>query len=292
MINKQINKDSLQRFIFDTAPVRGEFIHLENSFQEIAAQHSYPEPLRQLLGEALCVAGLLRATLKFDGRLSVQFNGEGKLRFLLVQCDQEFNLRGLAKWDGELSQDELMQSLKDGTIAITLDSSPANRYQGIVNFRDNSLAKSIEGYFELSEQLPTKIYLGVNENSAVGLLLQVLPDKNPDENAWQRISTQADDLTESELLDNHYEDLLNQRFPEDEIRIFPHADMSFKCTCSSKRGEEAILILGRDDAEAELNENQTLVVTCDFCNQQYVYTRNEVTYIFENQYPPQSETRH
>src|SRR5277367_4669041 len=96
-------QDLLQRFIFDKAPVRGEYIHLEDSFKEILQQHDYPPAIRRLLGEALCVAGLLTATIKFEGRLTVQFRGKGKLKFLLAQCDNHFHVRGLVKWDGDVT---------------------------------------------------------------------------------------------------------------------------------------------------------------------------------------------
>src|SRR5262245_26316767 len=107
MIDKKINKDSLHRFIFENAPVRGEFIYLQTSFQDIITQHQYPPAIRQLLGEALSVAGLLSAIIKFNGRLTVQFRGKGKLKLLLAQCNNNFQMRGLAKWEGELTYEDL-----------------------------------------------------------------------------------------------------------------------------------------------------------------------------------------
>src|SRR5690349_15331905 len=99
--------DLLQRFIFEKAPIRGEYIQLTESFKTIMAQHDYPQPIRRLLGEALCVAGLLCASIKYNGRLTVQFRGKGKLKFLLAQCNSHFHIRGLAKWEGDLSYEDL-----------------------------------------------------------------------------------------------------------------------------------------------------------------------------------------
>src|SRR5580692_9179349 len=106
------DQDYLQRFIFENAPVRGELIRLNKSFQTIMDQHAYPKAIRQLLGEALCIAGLLSAIIKFNGRLTVQFRGRGPLKMLLAQCDNHFHMRGLAKWDGELSYAELVNSFQ------------------------------------------------------------------------------------------------------------------------------------------------------------------------------------
>jgi molecular chaperone Hsp33 len=290
------DKDKLQRFIFDKASIRGEMIQLHDSFKTILDQHPYPPPLRQLLGEALCVAGLLNAIIKFDGRLTVQFRGKGKLKLLLAQCNSLFHLRGLAKWEGELNYDDLMDAFNEGILVIMLDAGLKSRYQGIVNWRGNSLTASIEGYFRESEQLATKIWLAVDEASAAGFLLQVVPgsDKeatsieqermNPD---WERITYLTTDLTDEDMLHTDSETLLQGLYPEEEIRLFPAVPVAFQCTCDRKRGEDAITLLGREEAEAELKERQAIVVTCDFCNKEYIFDRNDVANIFEgNAKPP------
>ncbi len=284
-------RDQLQRFLFENALVRGEFIHIEQSFQTIVAQHPYPQPLRQLLGEALCVAGLLSAIIKFNGRLTVQFRGQGKLKLLLAQCNNDFQLRGLAKWEGELSEDELMAALHQGTLTIILDAgTQKSRYQGIVNWRGNSLRESIEGYFRDSEQLATKIFLAVDETAAAGLLLQVLPgsvqhqdgiEKEINQLNFAHIAQLSSALQTADLLQMNYATLLQQLFPEETIRIFKPSDVIFHCSCSRKRGEDAILLLGREEAEAELKDKQTIIVTCDFCNKEYVFDRVDVAAIFE-----------
>lgn len=295
--------DLLQRFIFETVPIRGEFIHLQNSFQTIIKQHSYPPPLRKLLGEALCVAGLLSAIIKFNGRLTIQFRGGGKLKLLLAQCDNDFHLRGLAKWEGNLSYEEFLDSFKHGVLVVMLDSNPSQpfnpaRYQGVVKWRGNSLAESIEGYFKDSEQLDTKIWLNVNESSAAGFLLQVIPasdkglnDLEKDEvcSNWKRILDLTSNLACKDLLNLGYEALLHKLYPQEDIRIFHGVPMTFRCSCNRKRGEDAILLLGRREAEEELNNSQTIVVTCDFCNKEYIFQRADIAQIFEkNGNPPSS----
>lgn len=294
MTKQDFVTDILQRFIFDKAPVRGEYIHLEESFQTIIEQHAYPEPLRKLLGEALCVAGLLRAILKFDGRLTVQFHGKGKLKLLLAQCDKHFHIRGLAKWDGELSYADLMAAFNEGILVIMLDSGPSKRYQGMVSWKGNSLTESIEGYFKESEQLETRIWLAVNEKSAAGYLLQMTPDKSDDENVnqWQRIVDLTHNLKGKDILRQDYPELFNVYYPDEDIRIFPAVDVAFKCTCSKKRSEDAVLILGQAEAEEELKNKHSLVVTCDFCNKEYVFNRRDVNHIFANNQQPPTQTKH
>ncbi|EKD71427.1 MAG: 33 kDa chaperonin [uncultured bacterium] len=295
------NSDLLHRFIFENAPVRGEFIYLEDSFQKIIQQHSYPEPIKKLLGEALSVAGLLSAIIKFQGRLTVQFRGQGKLKLLLAQCDNQFHLRGLAKWEGELDYAELMDAFNDGVLVIMLDSSVSQaRYQGIVAWQGNSLTESIEGYFQDSEQLATKLWLSVNDRSAAGFLLQVVPSSEGSVAGiehdiitphWERINRLTAFLQPDDMHQLDYPMLLRKLYPDEEIRIFEAVPLKFSCTCTRKKGEDAIRILGQEEAEAELAGKQSIVVTCDFCNKTYVFDRIDVAKIFAN-HPPSSDHLH
>jgi len=294
-------KDVLQRFVFEKIPIRGEMIRLQESFKTIIHQHTYPQPLRQLLGEALCAAGLLSAIIKFEGRLTLQFRGKGKLKLLLAQCDNFLHLRGLAKWDGELSHADLIESFQDGVLAIMLDAGPGkNTYQGVVAWRGESLAESLEGYFANSEQLATRIWLTADEHAAAGYLLQILPatkkqttsqeildqERNAIYPHWERVTQLTQVLTSEKLLKSEAEILLPKLYPEEEIRLFPGMPVSFRCSCSRKRGEDAILVLGRAEAEAELKDKQTIVVTCDFCNEEYIFDRADIEKIFIANTPP------
>lgn len=290
--------DTLQRFIFDNAPIRGEYIYLQQSFQTIMEQHPYPEPLRRLLGEALCVAGLLAAIIKFEGRLTVQFRGKGKLKLLLAQCNSKFEIRGLAKWEDDITYADLMESFNEGVLVIMLDASTHKApYQGIVTWQGKSLSESIEGYFQESEQLATKIWLNVDEKKAAGLLLQIIPatDKglssmeqeilNP---SWKRITNLTTIMDPENLLEDDYQTILNTLYPNEDIRVFPPTPLIFHCTCSRKRGEDAILLLGKEEAEAELKNKHTIVVTCDFCNTEYIFDREDVAAIFKDKDSPVS----
>lgn len=294
------NNDILHRFLFENEPVRGEYVHLETSLQTILAQHAYPPPIRKLLGEALCVAALLSAILKFKGKLTVQFRGKGKLKLLFAQCNQDFQLRGLVKTEGDLSPEELVESFKDGILAIMLDGGAKQpQYQGIVPWVGDSLAESIEGYFKASEQLPTKLWLSVSDEQAVGFLLQVLPVAEKDarglteeiiEPSFARIVKKTGTIDPDVLLGLPYESLLNYLYRGETLRVFDPVPVSFACTCSRKRSEEAIRLLGREEAEEEIEGKNSIIVTCEFCNKEYVFDRIDVASIFDAKNQPPGDT--
>lgn len=285
-------EDKLQRFIFENAPVRGEHVRLQASYQTIIQQHDYPPALKKLLGEALCATVLLSAIIKFKGRLTLQFRGKGKLKLLLAQSDNNFNLRALAKWSGEMSFEELMESFNEGVLVIMLDGgAQKGQYQGIVAWRGNSLVESLEGYFRESEQLATKIWMEVTETQVVGYLLQAIPNAGVADHVieneliaphWEHIMKLTSKMYPIDLLTIDCTSLLTLLYQDEEIRVFPAIDVRFGCTCSRQRGADAIRILGQEEAESELKDKNSIVVTCDFCNEEYIFDRVDVAKIFED----------
>lgn len=284
------DKDILQRFIFENASIRGEIVRLEESYQVIMKQHQYPPAIKAILGEILVVASLLSASTKIKGRVTVQFQGKGTLKLLLAQSTHDLHIRGLAQWQGDLPADELMKQLKQGLLAITIDPEvgSGSRYQGVVAWQGDSLAHSIEGYFTHSEQLPTRLWLAVNQHRAAGFLIQVMPrestrlGKNIEgQEDWEHISLLTKTLTANELLNLDNATILKRLYVEEDLRLFDASPVSFRCTCSDKRSENALLMLGKDEVEEELNEKQKVVVTCEFCNKEFMFDRVDVARIFK-----------
>ncbi len=289
------DKDIIQRFIFEKAPVRGEIVHLNDSFKAIINQHNYPPIIQKMLGEALVAASLLSAIIKFKGRLTVQFRGNGKLKLLLAQCNEQFQLRGLAQFSDDLKEDELWDDLNQGVLGIMMEPEVpgGKRYQGVVAWKGESLAETLEGYFYQSEQLPTRLWFAVNEDNAAGILLQVMPKEKPElyQNDWERLIILTETMKAEEL--SHLENniLLHRLYAEDDVRIFEKVPIMFSCTCSIERSEQAIAILGQEEAEQELKAKQNLIVTCEFCNKEYIFDRVDVARIFAKGDKPPSSTQ-
>jgi molecular chaperone Hsp33 len=277
--------DTLQRFIFENSSVRGQWVRLNQSYCTIADQHQYPALIRTLVGQMLVVACMLSAIVKFKGRLTVQFQGKGKLKLLLSQCTQELHLRGLAQWLSAIDEAELSSLFKEGLMVITIEPDKSvNRYQGIVGWEGDSIAQSIEGYFKKSEQLPTRLWIEVNETSATGLLLQTVPQPvsavSQDTHDWEHLIHLTETITPHELSTWDSMTLLRRLYAEEEIRVFQPEPISFRCHCSRERSRNTLLMLEKEDIEEELKEKQQLVVTCEFCSKEYVFDRVDVAALF------------
>ncbi|NHA15029.1 Hsp33 family molecular chaperone HslO [Thioalkalivibrio sp. XN279] len=295
--------DALRRFMFEDFPVRGQLVRLEDSWREVLARQEYPPAVRSLLGEAMAACVLLASTLKFDGLLTMQIQGEGVLSLLVVQCSSDLAVRGLAKWEGDDPQGSLAELTGHGRLAITIERrSGRERYQGIVLADTDTLASCLDGYFAQSEQLPTRLWLAADGSGAAGMLLQQLPvgesraeeDTDGDADGWQRVGLLGDTLTAEELLGLEPRQLLRRLFHEDDLRLADERAVSFRCSCTRDRVESALRLLGRDELDELLAGEGRIEVRCEFCNAAYELDRVDVARLLADQdaVPPQSDRLH
>lgn len=273
--------DSIRRFLFEHAPIRGERVHLDAAWRSVLERHDYPPLLRQMMGELTAAAALLAATLKLDGSLLLQIQGTGAIKLLVVECGGDLKLRATAKWDGPL-QGSLPELVGDGRFVITLiqkDGKPA--YQGIVELEGESIAEILQNYMSRSEQLDTRLWLAVDENAASGMLLQRLPDQSEeDPDAWSRYTQLADTLRSDELMQLSTEELLHRLFHEEDMRLFEELPVAFHCSCNRDNVAQMLKMFGIEEVEAILTERGTIEVHCEFCNHRYEFDKIDAAQIF------------
>ena len=264
------NADFKQRFLFPETDIRGELVRLDESLEAILGTHDYPLAVQGLVGEAVAAVALLAGTLKFSGRLSLQAQGRGPVSLLLAECTHDGQLRALARHDGELDTAANIGALiGDGTMVITITPDQGRQYQGIVPLEGDTLAQCLEGYFQQSEQLPTRLWLAAGNGRAAGLMLQRLPDQvasgDENRNQWEYLEALAGTLKMEELLDLPAETVLRRLFHETPPRLPEAQPLRFGCTCSRERTENALLSLGADELKTLLDEDGEATLTCDFC---------------------------
>ena len=231
-----MSADTLRRFMLEQAHVRGEWLHLDNTWQEMLSRADYPAFVKTILGEALTAAVLLAATIKHDGALTLQIRGDGPIHLLVIQATAEGTVRGLAQWSRDAEDLTLPALFGDAQLAITLESRNSNeRYQSLIPLEGDTLSAALEAYFERSEQLPTRLWLLSDDTSAAGILLQRLPQEEVNPEDWQRTSVLLDTLTREELVHLEPEEVLYRLFHEEDVRLFDAKDISFHCGCSRER---------------------------------------------------------
>ena len=271
-------------------------MRLEGAWRELRAHREYPEPVRELLGQAVAASVLLAATLKFNGTLTLQLQGNGAVRLLVAQCTHDFRLRAVANFDEVAVESAMAESDggaafrrlvgTEGRVVVTVESDEkGSRYQGIVPLSGESLADSLETYFASSEQLPTRVLLAADSERGVGVLVQKLPDPaNADESdmraVWEEAQRGIERLSTTDLLLRPVEELLERGFAAHDMRLFKGSPVQFECRCSEGRVSSLLRSLGADEVRDVLKEQGAVTVTCEFCHRPYRFDAVDVEALF------------
>jgi molecular chaperone Hsp33 len=292
LMNK--SEDSLHHFLFEDQlnkpmPLRGNLVHLNQTFQQAMQHQNIPAMLKIALGELMAASTLLSATLKMEGALVLQLQSKGALKLLVVECSHDLNLRATAKWDetqtAEIENYSFIDLVKHGQFVITLDPNIGEAYQGIVPIEGSTIAEMLQNYMLRSQQIDTTLWLHCDGETASGLLLQKLPNigeldqLNQDHDAWNRVNILADTVTDDELQNLAAETLLTRLFAEEDVRLFEAKPTQFRCSCSKTKVGNMLRLLGADEVNSILEEQGkisgvsqgVIQVNCDFCNKQYVF---------------------
>lgn len=274
-MTEQVVSDRAVRFIFDECAVRGVWVQLDQSFAELLAQHpDYTQAERVLLGESVAASVLLTRTIKLKGRVALQARSQQQLKLLVAECTEDGGVRGVVELDKSVTAEQLVPLaplMQGGYLAVALLPDEGERYQGIVPLDGERLQDCLADYFERSEQLPTAFWLASDGKRAAGLMLQVLPAEERDEDAWPRLTALAATVTAEELLNLDAEDLLHRLYHEEVVRLFEPQQTRFACTCSHERSRDAMVLLGRDELLKLFAETPSVEIDCQFCNAKYQF---------------------
>lgn len=278
--------DHSQRFIFEDSDIRGEIVQLEQSYQQTLKNHNYPEVVSQLLGEFLAAASLLSATIKFEGTLTLQARSEGDISLIVAEATSNHTLRGIVKINEDIAGNDFQSLLSNGQLIITIEPKEGKRYQGIVALEGVNLSQCLESYFSQSEQLATRLWLFSDKEQAAGMLLQQLPSQQTEDetertNQWEHIGGLASTITKKELLQLNAEELLHRLYHQDPVRLFDKQALQFHCSCSRARTQKALTVINPDELESILAEEGNVSINCEFCNQQYQFSRDQLASILK-----------
>ena len=279
------NQDTLQRFLFENTPVRGNLVNLSQTLQQALNKQHLPKGLRKALGELMAASALLSATLKMNGALVMQIQSKGVLKLLVVECNADtsstIKMRATAKWQGEIDESKnLFELIEQGQFIITLDPKDGGQaYQGIVPLEGDNISAVLENYMMRSEQIDTKIWLTCDGNSAAGMLIQKLPETMNqethihDEDIWNRVGYLAGTVTDDELLNLPTETLITRLFHEEDVRLFEPSITQFFCSCTRESVSNMLRMLGNDEINSIIEEQGKIEVNCDFCNSHYSFDK-------------------
>ena len=280
-----MQQDLLHRYLFNELDVRGELVQIENAYNEMIADHNYPDPVKALLGELLVATCLLTATLKFEGEIAVQLQGDGPVKYAVINGDDKQNMRGIARLQSEIAGTTVKELIGQGYMVITITPEKGERYQGIVPLEHDTLSECIESYFEQSEQLKTRLWFATDTTEgsakACGLFLQVLPvDKQKSIEDFAHLEALSNTIKDEELLHLDANTVLTRLYHEDNPRVFEPQAIKFKCGCSRDKTITALVNIGQEELLKDVTEKGSVNINCHYCLKEYVFNEQDIKSIF------------
>lgn len=254
-----------------------------------------------LFGRLLTASSVMGTMLpEKENTMTVAIRGQGIAGTALAVSDYYGNVKGYIqnpladiplKPNGKLDVSGIVGG---GILCVSKDVGAEVPYNGNIELVSGEVAEDIAQYYAVSEQVPTLCALGVLVDTdytcraAGGVFVQLLPFA--DEEVVARLEENAKMLSNvSSLFDKGLsnEDVLKIALSGIEYDLFDELEIDYTCNCSAERTERAILSLGKSEVErifAEQRaegEKEQLTLNCQFCNKEYVYSKDEALKLFE-----------
>lgn len=280
-----MQQDLLHRYTFDQLDVRGELVQIEQTYQEMISGHEYPVAVQKLLGELLVATCLLTATLKFEGDIAVQLQGDGPVKYAVINGDDQQNMRGIARLQSEVAGSTIKELIGNGVMVLTITPNKGERYQGIVPLEHETLAECLEAYFAQSEQLQTRLWFTTDttggSEKASGLLLQVLPvNKEKSIEDFTHLEALSNTIKDEELLTLDATTVLTRLYHEDNPRVYEPQPIHFKCGCTREKTITALVNVGQQALLDDAAANGEVKISCHYCLKDYIFSEQDIKSIF------------
>lgn len=282
--------DYLVRVITDEKNVVGMACITTNLVDDARQRHKTCPTATAALGRALTGGELMGALLDPGQRVALKFTGNGPLKKIIVEAEGDGTVRGyvevprvdLPPKGGKLDVGGAIG--REGYLTVTKDLRLRDPYNGIVRLYTGEIASDIAYYLTESEQIPSAVGLGVyveadgSVSASGGFLFQSLPPA--DEALIDALADRIQALppVTRQLRDGMTpEDILEGVFADIPYRTIETRRLSFRCSCSVARIEQAVITLGRSQVEEIIRDQEVFDITCHFCNRTYVFRRDHLS---------------
>ncbi|MGV8992242.1 MAG: Hsp33 family molecular chaperone HslO [Thiobacillus sp.] len=272
----------VRSFLFEQLDIRGAWVQLGSAWREMTAGRDYAEPVLGLLGQLAAVTTLVSGNLKQTGRLTFQLRGNGEVSLLIMDCDEQLRLRGMARAAADVPAGNLPALLGEGSLTLTLDQAGMSQpYQSHVPLQGETVAAVFEHYLAQSEQAPTRLWLAANHETVAGLFLQALPGATlRDADGWNRVQVLADTVRADELLELGSIKLIERLFAEEDVRVYDPRPVNYHCPYDPDKIYAMLQSVGQAECEAIIAEQGEIRVHDDICNHEYVLDAAAVAALF------------
>ncbi|WP_432681139.1 Hsp33 family molecular chaperone HslO [Bacillus velezensis] len=281
--------DYLIKAIAYDGKVRAYAARTTDMVNEAQRRHDTWPTASAAIGRTMTASLMLGAMLKGEDKLTVKIEGGGPIGAIVADANAKGEVRAYVSnphvhFDlNEQGKLDVRRAVgTDGTLSVVKDLGLRDYFTGQVEIVSGELGDDFTYYLVSSEQVPSSVGVGVLVNpdntilAAGGFIIQLLP--GTDEETISTIEKQLSQiepiskliqkgLTPEEIL----EEVLGQK--PDVLETMP---VNFHCSCSKDRFETAILGLGKKEIQDMIEEDGKAEAVCHFCNEKYLFTKEEL----------------
>lgn len=284
--------DRLIRAVTADGFVQVSAVDLTNTVERARNIHKTLPLATAALGRTLAAASMMGAALKGDdSSLTVQIKGDGPLGSVVAVSDNMGNVRGylqnpaaelpLRASDGKL---DVGHGIGAGQLTVIKDLGLKEPFSGCVELIGGEIAEDIAAYFYESEQIPTACALGVlvgreqNVEAAGGYIIQLMPGADTEiiekiERGVMSAGNMTDMLSDGLTL----RQIIDRVLCGFEVNVLSEQPVEYRCACSRDKVMRAFISMGRQELESMAAEQPNTEVTCQFCDQKYDFTAEQLT---------------
>ncbi len=286
--------DYIVRATAANAQIRAFAITSRDTVEHARSAHDLSPVVTAALGRLMTGAVMMGSMLKGEkDLLTLQINGRGPVRSLVVTADAGGHVKGYAGSPQAMMPPNSAGKLDvggvigKGTLTVIKDMGLKEPYSSTVALQTGEIGDDLTYYFAASEQVPSVVALGVlmDRNNTVkqagGFILQLMPFTEEAvigalEKKLASLAPVTTLLEEGKSPEQILEDVLGDLGVEFTDRI----PVSFYCNCSKERVEKVLTSLSREELKELIDEGKDVELNCHFCNTDYTFSVEELKKLY------------
>ncbi|MGE5423641.1 MAG: Hsp33 family molecular chaperone HslO [Ignavibacteriales bacterium] len=246
------------------------------------------------LGRVLTATVMMGLELKGQESITLRVKGDGPLGTILAVGESDGTVRGYIanpdvdmpeKAPGKLDVGNAVGT--EGFIEVVRDMGLRSPFTGSAPLVSGEIAEDLAHYFMVSEQIPSLVSLGVlierdhTVGAAGGLFVQAMPQAENDMLEKLELNiTRLGPVSNLIKIHDDMESILDEIFLGlGSYDIIDNRNVTFACRCSREKIVSIISALEEDDIQKALEDQGCLEAVCNFCNEVYRFSPNEVKLI-------------
>jgi len=256
---------------------------------EARRRHDTWPTVTAALGRALTGTALLSATLKDRGEsITLRIAGNGPVGGITCDADEQGQVRGFVRephvdLEPKNGKFDVAGVVGEGYVHLTRQLALEGTYTGTAEIVSGEIGEDLAYYLTKSEQTPSAVSLGVRVapdgtvTASGGILLQLLPAATDDEREQLELNLQALGAVSSAVETGLTpEAILGQVMAGIPYKLLEKRDVHFACRCSRERALSSLASLDPADLEAMIVEDGGAELNCQFCNEKYQFSADEL----------------